>query len=291
MLKSMTGFARVDYQKDGVKVNIEVKCLNGKQLDINTRLPRNMQNFDILVRDMIKSKFSRGTFSVNLNIENNQVDKILSFNSEKVKAVYESLNKIRTILKIKEPVNLEQVLNYQELISEQEEEIDERIYSNLVKQGINKALVTIDQMRINEGKNIEKDLANRIKKIQQIVDKIRAKGLERIPNEREKYRQKIAQMFEGDEIDEQRIYLEMVILADKLDISEECVRLDSHIKYFFKSLKENESAGRKINFLMQEMNREINTIGSKVNDAELSQMVVLVKEEIERIREQIQNIE
>lgn len=291
MLKSMTGFARVDYQKDGVKVNIEVKCLNGKQLDINTRLPRNMQNFDILVRDMIKSKFSRGTFSVNLNIENNQVDKILSFNSEKVKAVYESLNKIRTTLKIKEPVNLEQVLNYQELISEQEEEIDERIYSNLIKQGINKALVTIDQMRINEGKNIEKDLANRIKKIQQIVDKIRAKGLERIPNEREKYRQKIAQMFEGDEIDEQRIYLEMVILADKLDISEECVRLDSHIKYFFKSLKENESAGRKINFLMQEMNREINTIGSKVNDAELSQMVVLVKEEIERIREQIQNIE
>jgi len=291
MLKSMTGFARVDYQKDGVKVNIEVKCLNGKQLDINTRLPRNMQNFDILVRDMIKSKFSRGTFSVNLNIENNQVDKILSFNSEKVKAVYESLNKIRTLLKIKEPVNLEQVLNYQELISEQEEEIDERIYSNLIKQGINKALVTIDQMRINEGKNIEKDIAIRIKKIQQTVDKIRAKGLERIPNEREKYRQKIAQMFEGDEIDEQRIYLEMVILADKLDISEECVRLDSHIQYFFKTLKENESAGRKINFLMQEMNREINTIGSKVNDAELSQMVVLVKEEIERIREQIQNIE
>ena len=97
MLKSMTGFARVDYQKDGVKVNIEIKCLNGKQLDINTRLPRNMQNFDLLVRDMIKSKFSRGTFSVNLNIENNQVDKILSFNTEKVKAIYESLNKIRTI--------------------------------------------------------------------------------------------------------------------------------------------------------------------------------------------------
>lgn len=291
MLKSMTGFARVDYQKDGMKVNIEIKCLNGKQLDINTRLPRNMQNFDILVRDMIKSKFSRGTVSVNLNIENNQVDKILSFNSEKVKAVYESLNKIRTILKIKEPVKLEQILNYQELISEQEEEIDEKIYSNLIKQGINKALVTIDQMRINEGKNIEKDITNRIKKIQQTVDKIRAKGLERIPNEREKYRQKIAQMFEGDEIDEQRIYLEMVLLADKLDISEECVRLDSHIKYFFKTLKENDSAGRKINFLMQEMNREINTIGSKVNDAELSQMVVLVKEEIERIREQIQNIE
>lgn len=287
----MTGFARVDYQKDGVKLTIEVKCLNGKQLDINTRLPRNMQNFDIMVRDMIKSKFSRGTFSINLNIENTQVDKLLSFNLDKVKAVYESLNTIRTSLKIKEPVKLEQVLSYQELISVQEEEIDEKFYANLIKQGINKALVTIDQMRISEGKNIEKDIANRIKKIQQTVDKIRAKGLERIPTEREKYRQKIAQMFEGDEIDEQRIYLEMVILADKLDISEECVRLDSHIKYFFKTLKENESAGRKINFLMQEMNREINTIGSKVNDAELSQMVVLVKEEIERIREQIQNIE
>ncbi len=291
MLKSMTGFARVDYQKDGVKVTIEAKCLNGKQLDINTRLPRNMQNFDLLVRDMIKTKFSRGTFSININVENQQIDKLLSFNLEKVKAVYDSLNKLRSELKIKEPVKLEQVLYYQDLITNQEEEIDEKFYSNILRQAISKALQTIDQMRINEGKNIEKDITNRIKKIQQIVDKIRAKGLERIPIEREKYRQKIAQMFEGDEIDEQRIYLEMVILADKLDISEECVRLDSHIKYFYKTLKENDSAGRKINFLLQEMNREINTIGSKVNDAELSQMVVLVKEEIERIREQIQNIE
>lgn len=291
MLKSMTGFARVDYQKDGVKIIVEIKCLNGKQLDINTRLPRNMQNFDLLVRDLIKTKFSRGTVSININIENNQIDKLLSFNTDKVKAVYDSLNAIRSTLKIKEPIKLEQVLQYQELISNQEEEIDDKFYANLIKQGVNKALVTIDQMRLNEGKNIEKDLTNRIKKIQQIVDKIRAKGLERIPTEREKYRQKIAQMFEGDEIDEQRIYLEMVILADKLDISEECVRLDSHIKYFFSTLKENDSTGRKINFLMQELNREINTIGSKVNDAELSQMVVTVKEEIERIREQIQNIE
>lgn len=291
MLKSMTGFARIDYQKDNVKLIVEIKCLNGKQLDITTRLPRNFQQFDMLVRELIKSKFSRGTINVNLNFELQQPEKLLAFDLEKVKAIYENLNSIRTALKIKEPVKLEQVLEFQELIVKNEDEIDEKFYTNLIKQAMNKALVTIDQMRINEGKNIEKDITARIKKIQQLVDKIRAKGLERIPTEREKYRQKIAQMFEGDEIDEQRIYLEIVILADKLDISEECVRLDSHIKYFYKTLKENESTGRKINFLLQEMNREINTIGSKVNDAELSQMVVLVKDEIERIREQIQNIE
>jgi uncharacterized protein (TIGR00255 family) len=146
-------------------------------------------------------------------------------------------------------------------------------------------------MRFDEGKNIEKDILNRIKKIHAITDKIRALGLEKIPTEREKFRQKVAQLFEGDEIDEQRIYMEMILLADKLDISEECVRLESHFKLFYNSLKEKDSAGRKINFLMQEMNREINTIGSKANDSEISQLVISVKEELERVREQIQNIE
>lgn len=291
MLKSMTGFARVDYQKDNITATAEIKCLNGKQLDINVRMPRELQIFEMLVREAIKSRISRGSVSININVENEAKKSEFNIDMEKAKSIYEKLNNLRADLKIKEVVKLEQILVFADLLKTEPDEIDEKIYANIIRQLLNKGLLTLDQMRTNEGKNIEKDVAMRVNKIQQIVDKIRAKGLERIPTEREKYRQKIAQLFEGDEIDEQRIYMEMVILSDKLDISEECVRLDSHIKYFFASLKEKDSVGRKINFLMQEMNREINTIGSKVNDAEISQLVVAVKEEIERIREQIQNIE
>jgi uncharacterized protein (TIGR00255 family) len=146
-------------------------------------------------------------------------------------------------------------------------------------------------MRLKEGKQILNDINNRMKKISDNVNKIEKLGIEKIPAERERLRQRIAQMFESDEYDEQRLQTEMVLMADKLDISEECVRLYSHFKFFNETVKANEPSGRKLNFLLQEMNREINTIGSKASDAYISQLVVLVKEELERIREQIQNIE
>jgi len=152
-------------------------------------------------------------------------------------------------------------------------------------------LKSLDKMKRDEGTKLSKDLQNRMKKIKNSVKEIETVGMARIPEERQKYREKIAQLFESDEIDEHRIQMEIVLIADKLDISEECVRMNSHIKYFFESFKTEEPIGRKINFLLQEMNREINTIGSKANNAQISHLVVSTKEELEIIREQIQNIE
>jgi uncharacterized protein (TIGR00255 family) len=146
-------------------------------------------------------------------------------------------------------------------------------------------------MRIGEGTQILKDLQFRLKNVSSTLQKIEALGIKKIPLERERLRQKVAMLFDSDEIDEHRIQMELVLLADKLDISEECVRLNSHIKFMFESLKSKEPVGKKINFLLQEMNREINTIGSKANDTEISHLVVSAKEELERLREQIQNIE
>ena len=170
-------------------------------------------------------------------------------------------------------------------------EVDEEFQTKLLMKAVREAVKNLETMRKREGAQISKDIFTRMKKIQDTVKKIEISGAERIPQEREKLRQRVAQLFESDEYDEQRIQMEMVLLADKLDISEECVRLNSHFKFFHESLKGNDSPGRKINFLLQEMNREINTIGSKINDANISQMVVVVKEELERIREQFQNIE
>ncbi len=291
MLKSMTGFARSEYQKDYLKATVEIRCVNGKLLDVNCRVPKNMQHLETIIRELLKSKISRGSVSVNLSIENTDLTKTLSLNSAKAKAVLDSLNTLKSDLKIKETVKIDQILKYSDYFTEPTEELDEKLQIHVLRQVMNQALINLEKMRVNEGKNIEKDIFVRMKKVQNTVDKIRVLGLEKIPKERDKYRQKIAQLFEGDEIDEQRIYTEMVLLADKLDISEECVRLDSHFKFFNAALKENDSVGRKINFLLQEMGREINTIGSKSYDSEISQLVVICKEELERIREQIQNIE
>jgi uncharacterized protein (TIGR00255 family) len=287
----MTGFARSEYQKDNLKATAEIKCVNGKMLDINCRLPRNMQHLEMTIRDLFKNRISRGSINVTINFENLDLTKSINFHTEKAKAVLESINKLKNDLKIKDVIKLDQLMKFSDFFTEPNEEADEKLQLHVIKQVMNQALINLNKMRFDEGKNIEKDILNRIKKIHAITDKIRALGLEKIPTEREKFRQKVAQLFEGDEIDEQRIYMEMILLADKLDISEECVRLESHFKLFYNSLKEKDSAGRKINFLMQEMNREINTIGSKANDSEISQLVISVKEELERVREQIQNIE
>ena len=291
MLISMTGFARSEYQKDNLKATVEIKSVNGKNLEIYCRLPRNMQHLEMTVRELIKNKISRGSINVNINFENLDLAKTLQFNQDKAQAVYESLKELKTSLKIKDAITLDKLMKFSEFFTESEDEGDEKLEFHVIRQVMNQALINLNKMRMNEGKNIEKDIFNRVKKIQKIIDKIRALGLDKIPQEREKFRQKVAQLFEGDEIDEQRMYLEMVLLADKLDISEECVRLESHFNLFFNSMKEKDSVGRKINFLLQEMNREINTIGSKANDSEISSLVITVKEEIERIREQIQNIE
>ncbi|OGU59847.1 MAG: YicC family protein [Ignavibacteria bacterium GWF2_33_9] len=291
MLVSMTGFSRSEYQKDNLKATVEIKSVNGKNLEIYCRLPRNMQHLEMIIRELIKNKVSRGSINVNINFENLDLSKTLMFNQDKAIAVMESLKELKNSLKIKDSIKLDQLMKFSEFFTESEDEGDEKLELHVIRQLMNQALINLNKMRMNEGKNIEKDIFNRVKKIQKIVDKVRALGLDKIPQEREKFRQKVAQLFEGDEIDEQRMYLEMVLLADKLDISEECVRLESHFNLFYNSLKEKDSVGRKINFLLQEMNREINTIGSKANDSEISSLVITVKEEIERIREQIQNIE
>ncbi|HPD32959.1 MAG TPA: YicC family protein [Candidatus Kapabacteria bacterium] len=291
MLKSMTGFAKAEFAKDYIKATCELKCVNGKFLDLNIKLPRNLQSLEIQLRDMLKNRISRGTVTLMVQVEYIDPTKALVFNEEKAKAVYEHLNSLKNSLKIKDPIHLEHLINFDEFFIEVNNQEDEKLISQVVKQATNQALMNLEKMQLIEGKNLEKDIFRRLQSFQTNLDKIRALSLEKVPQEREKYRQKIAQLFESDEIDEQRLYLEIVILADKLDITEECTRLDSHISFFNEALKSKISEGRKINFLIQEMNREINTIGSKANDAEISQLVVLEKEELERIREQIQNVE
>lgn len=291
MIKSMTGFSRVETGEKGIRVGIELKSLNGRYLDMNIKLPRVLSHRELELREMIRGGLSRGTVSCMITVDYDETNKPSLFNETIAAEYFNALNSLRTKLKIKETAKLEHLLQFSNNFMSKEEATDDEQVWRLIKKAMKDALKNLDKMRRNEGSQIYKDLQNRMNSIKSVVDKIESLGFDKIPDEREKYRQRIAQLFELDEVDEHRIQMEIVMLADKLDISEECVRLNSHIKFFNETIKDDEQPGRKINFLIQEMHREINTIGSKASDSRISQLVVSVKEELERIREQIQNIE
>lgn len=291
MMKSMTGFSKAEASENGVHVTIELKSLNGKNLDINCRMPRTMSHKELEIRELVREFVMRGTVSLNVNIELDPTAKQFKFNEDAASACYESLNNLKKRLKLKEAVKLENVLAFSDTFYKQEQSEDEVLQFKLIMKALRQGLKNLDAMKFREGQQISKDIINRMKKIQDGVKKVEQFSLEKLPVERERLRQRIAQLFESDEIDEHRLQLEIVLLADKLDVSEECTRLDSHFKFFFEMQKSKDSEGRKINFLLQEMHREINTIGSKSNDATISQYVVGIKEDLERIREQVQNIE
>jgi uncharacterized protein (TIGR00255 family) len=243
------------------------------------------------VRDIVKSMINRGTININIFLDFTDPVQEYSLDSNLAQSVYKDLTNLKKQLKLRESVKMEHLLNFSNYFYQKDSDDNEALQWKIVKRAIRAALRSIRKMRDKEGGQIARDIRERMNSIKNTVEKIETLGLDRIPDERERLRQKIAQLFEMDEIDESRLRMEMVLQADKLDISEECVRLQSHFKFFFEAIKSQEPSGRRINFLLQEMHREINTIGSKASDAEISQLVVSVKEELERIREQVQNIE
>lgn len=291
MIKSMTGFSKAEVNENGIHATVELKCLNGRYLDITCKMPRNIQHREFEVREVLKRSVSRGTLTVNITVETAAEVSNFGLNEAAAKNVYNSLNNIRKKLRIKQPVTMDNLLHFSADLLVKDNNIDENLIMNVVRKAAAESARNLDNMQKKEGQQIMKDVMNRMKNVTEIIEKVSKLGLEKIPAERERLRQRIAQLFESDEYDEQRLQTEMVLLADKLDISEEIVRLNSHFKFFYESVKSIEPAGRKINFLLQEMGREVNTIGNKANDAQISQMVITVKEELERIREQVQNIE
>jgi len=289
----MTGFSKAEAKEKGYLVTVEIKSLNGRFLEINSKLHRNIAHKEFEIRDIIKKTISRGNINVNVTIEFDDTIQPFEIDLDSAKQYYNSLLKLKNKLKMKGDITIENVLHFSNGFIVKSKTEDAELEWKIVKIALNNALNSLDNMRKNEGQQIIKDISARMKKVANVLEKVDALGLDKIPQERERLRLKVAQLFESDEIDEHRLQMELVLLADKLDFSEECVRMRSHIKFFNEALKDKagDSIGKKINFLLQEMNREVNTIGSKCSDAEIAQHVVYMKEELERIREQIQNIE
>ncbi len=287
----MTGFSKAQINEHGISTNVEIRSVNGRYLELSCKMPKNLQHKELELRDMVKQALERGSVSVFVKVDS--TSKTASVvNSEKAAAYHASLEALRKKLHIDTPVSVSDLLSIPDVMGQDEEDDKEaEMQWKIVAKALKAALTALDTMRKNEGKEIIKDMRARMKTIETTLDTIEETGMKRIPEERERLRARVAQLFEADEIDEQRLQLEIVLLADKLDISEECVRLRSHIKFMNDAFRTGEGNGRQMNFMLQEMNREVNTIGSKANDANIARMVVGVKDELERIREQVQNVE
>lgn len=293
MIISMTGFGRGEATGEGIVATVEMRSVNNRFLEVSTKMPKEFSSRENDVREILRKTLSRGKVSVSVNFSRAIGEEAtFTVDDELVVRYKDALNQIRKAAKIKEAANLTHLLAFKdELIRRGVDADQEEAGWKVIEEAVKKAAQNLLDMRNGEGRELAKDMRKRVSSIDGMLGQIEKFTKEQVPEERKRLRERIARLFENDEIDEQRLEMEIVILADKLDVTEECVRYRSHSKFFVEVINDREPAGRRLNFLLQEMHREINTIGSKSNDSRIAHLVVKAKEELEKIREQVQNIE
>ncbi|MCC5942536.1 MAG: YicC family protein [Balneolaceae bacterium] len=289
----MTGFGRGESSSNGFQVTVEVKTLNSRYLDISSRMPQTIQQHEFDIKEIVQKKLSRGKVHLSVNVENTENSGVdITYNEELVKAYGEILEKIRSISNIDQPVQVRDILHFDGIFKSKEENEDElEVIWNCTAKAINIALDNLNEMRDQEGDELKNDLENQINGIAEIVKVVEKLSENRVPEVREKLQNRIRNLLTDDQIDPERLELEIALIADKMDINEEIIRLNSHLKFFLEAFHSDTPVGRRLNFLSQEINRELNTIGSKANDSTISQHIVMGKEKLEQIREQVQNVE
>ena len=291
MIYSMTGYGKGLAESPKIKVEVETKSVNSRYLDIILKTPSSLINKEYEIREIIKSKISRGKLTVVIQIKiNSSEEEIFSINDEKLKSYISLLKKIKKTAKIGGVFKLEHFLYNKELFEGNDFDLSDEEFV-VIKKAIVAALDALLKMKLNEGKELVKDLRKRIENIEKKLTEIEAETVTSVKEYHQKLKDKIKLLVDDAKFDNDRLELELAIIADKADITEECVRLKSHIKFFSESIEKDDEPGRKLNFLCQEMNRETNTISSKTISTSITHNTVLIKEEIEKIREQIQNIE
>ena len=293
MILSMTGFGKAEGIFEKKKFVIEIRSVNSRFAEISVKFPKYMSSKDNDFKEILRQKISRGKVNVNLNVESDTaVQNNLTVEKNLIKDYTKILKSIRKEIGSKEKIRLDHILHFSEILSaETSGDISPEEFS-FVKELLGKAIEDLFIMKKQEGDFIRNDILSRIEHIGEENEVIRNISVSRVPNERIRLKEKVEALIEDkSKIDENRLELELILLSDKIDITEESIRLKSHLKFFAECVDTIENSGRRLNFLLQEMNREINTMASKSMDAEISQKVSVLKEELEKIREQIQNVE
>jgi len=288
----MTGFGRGTASARGITVMVEMRSVNGRFLEVSARLPRSLSLRENEIRDILRKKLTRGKINLLLAVERETDGSIpVVVNPSAARAYYRLLQQVKKAVKLKESVKLQHLLQFAEIFETRSLVNTDEEEWRIAQEALESALLDLETMRSQEGRELGKDFRLRIAALEEKLGQIERLSRESIPVERTRLRERITQLLEGETPDEGRLEMELALLADRLDVTEECVRFRSHNKFFLEALGSSEPSGRKLNFLVQEMNREANTIGSKSSSTEIAHLVVGLKEELEKIREQLQNVE
>ncbi|MCI8403503.1 MAG: YicC family protein [Clostridia bacterium] len=292
MLKSMTGYGRREAVTDGKKILVEIKSVNHRYSDYNIKVQRHLGFLEDKIRKYVSRSITRGKVDIYLNVENFETaDKMISLNKAAAKNYIDALYCLRDEFGLKDDITVTSVAKNPEVFQVERLDEDEEQLWNTVRGVLDGALDDFVAMREREGERIERDLCERIAYMKTLSDEIDRRSPQTVKEYSDRLYEKIKEVLDGTEIDETRILTEVAIYADKVAVNEETVRLASHFTEFDNIVNSGEPAGRRLDFLIQEINREVNTIGSKAGDIDIAKTVVTLKGEIEKLREQIQNIE
>ncbi len=292
MVRSMTGFGRAKAQIDGLDITVEIKSVNHRYFEFSCRSPRAYSFLEEKIKAKLSTAVSRGKVEVSVLIDDNTENAtVVEIDREYTGAYLKALKKLSKEFGIKNDVKASSLVGNSDIFKIKRQTIDEEVISNAVLTVLNEALQNFIDMRTIEGERLLKDVTDRANYILEKVSFIEERSPKTVEEYRNRIEQKIKELLGDTTIDEQRILTEVAIFADKVAVAEETVRLRSHIKQFETLMSSNDAVGRKLDFIVQEMNREANTIGSKAQDIEIAHTVVDIKSEIEKIREQIQNME
>jgi len=289
----MTGFSRYENQNEDLTCKVEIRSVNNRFIDINTRLPKTLAPLELPLKKIVKAKCARGSFDITIVVQKNgdtETNLEVTPNLPLANEYLNAFKKIQEGLSLKGTIDINTVLSQRDVVKTETKKVEDSC-EEIVMQTVDKALTQLIKMREEEGKNLEKDILNQINSIKNLGKSISEKQSITVQQFQSKLNEKIQTLTSGIEINPDRIAQESALLADRCDVTEELVRLESHLEQFNLLVASPEPQGRKLEFLTQEINREVNTTGSKTIDLEVSKAVIEMKSCLEKIREQLANIE
>ena len=290
MIKSMTGYGKSEFEAGNKKITVELKSLNSKQLDINSRIPMLYREKDLVIRKEISEKLLRGKMDFSLYIENLGQETNSIINANIVSSYYRQLSKIQENIGL--PVTetiMQSIMRLPDTVKTNFEELDEKEWETIFVK-IKTVIESVDRFRIQEGAALEKDICSHIIEIQTLLEQIPPFEVQRIENIKVRIQDGLKEIATNGNLDKNRFEQELIYYLEKLDINEEKVRLANHCTYFLENIETNKAVGKKLGFIAQEIGREINTIGSKANETNIQRLVVQMKDALEKIKEQLLNV-
>lgn len=292
MIYSMTGYGKGTAEKEDLSCEVEIKSLNSRFLELSVKYPPSLSSKEFEIREILRKKIKRGKVAVFINLRRagKDVSSVPGINKDAFDSSLSLLKQVKSRAKIKGKISLQDMLSLGKYYMS-EEENDETLEASLCFEALESAIAELGEMKAKEGGELSKDLDSRLSAISEAVEKISSSTDDSVKSYFERLKERAKSLCEGITDFNDRLEAELALLSERFDITEECVRLRSHIKMSLDTISSSPEAGRRLNFLCQEMNREANTINSKTQSTEISYLGIFIKEELEKIREQIQNIE